>query len=55
MQGSNPGSPALWADSFPAETPGKPHITIYCNQLEFIVASGPRDSPGKSTGVGCPW
>ena len=32
--GTEPGSPALQADSSPSEPPGKPQWDLFCNNLE---------------------
>ena len=34
--GIEPGSPALQADSLPAELPGKPNLSKYCTKLNKL-------------------
>ena len=64
----SPVSPALQADSLPAEPSGKPYATLCCCCccVTLVVSNSvrphrrqptrlprPWDSPGKNTGVGC--
>ncbi|XDC77656.1 hypothetical protein R6Z07F_008829 [Ovis aries] len=55
LPGTERRSPALQADSLPAEPPGK--ACCCCCQVASLVSDSvrprPWDSPGKNTGVGC--
>ena len=35
--GIEPRSPALWADSLPSETPGKPEVNVTLTFIELLL------------------